>query len=60
MNDTLKRVLMLGAMVIGVALPTFAGRGIGIAPMPDPGTITMLLSGLGVVVGARHFMARKK
>ena len=60
MNDTLKRALMLAAMVVGVALPTFAGEGIRPVTMPEPGTIAMLVSGLGVVIGARGYMFTRK
>lgn len=60
MNDTQKRALMLAAMVVGVALPTFAGEGIRPVTMPEPGTIAMLVSGLGVVIGARSYMFTRK
>jgi hypothetical protein len=51
---------MLAAMVVGVALPTFAGEGIRPVTMPEPGTIAMLVSGLGVVIGARGYMFTRK
>ena len=51
---------MLAAMVVGVALPTFAGESIRPPTVPEPGTIAMLVSGLGVVIGARGYMFTRK
>jgi len=60
MNDTLKRAVMLAAMVVGAALPAFAGAPAAPKNLPEPGTIAMLVSGLGVVIGARGYMLKRK
>ena len=51
---------MLAAMVVGAALPAFAGAPAAPKNLPEPGTIAMLVSGLGVVIGARGYMLKRK
>ena len=68
MNRGLKLALMLGVAAAACAFTTFAGvsvcpsvaGGCTVTSAPEPGTIAMLASGIGLVFGARHYLARKK
>jgi len=54
----MKALVFAGAAVIVMAVPVFAqGQTVNV---PEPGTIGMIVSGLGAVAGLRYYILRKK
>jgi predicted transporter len=60
MSKIMKGLLVVCGAVIVCALPAFAGNPIPPRNMPEPGTIAMLVSGLGAVAGLRYYKLRKR
>jgi hypothetical protein len=60
MSKIVKGILYAGAAAIVLAAPVFAGNPIPPPHVPEPGTIMMVVSGLGAVAGLRYYKLRKK
>ena len=59
MSKIMKGLLVVCGAVIVCAIPASAGMVQRIQGVPEPGTIAMLVSGLGAVAGLRYYKLRK-
>jgi len=59
MSKIVKGILYAGAAAIVLAAPVFAGNPVPVRT-PEPGTIMMVVSGIGAVAGLRYYKLRKK
>jgi predicted transporter len=59
MSKIVKGILYAGAAAIVLAGPVFGGTSVPVRT-PEPGTIMMVVSGIGAVAGLRYYKIRKK
>jgi hypothetical protein len=60
MSKIMKGLLIACGAMIVCAMPVLAGGPPPTRGVPEPGTIAMLISGVGAVAGLRYYKLRKK